>query len=75
MALCKLVDEARRANGDTDRKRNARATAYRFMTVTAGDQPGFEDALRALFADRFHAFVEAWPADVRDHAGKLAALF
>jgi len=76
VALRKLVDEARRANEDTDRKRRARETAYRFMAAMAGDHPGFEDALRALFAGdarRFQALIEAWPADMRDHAGKLAA--
>ena len=76
VALRKLVDEARRANEDIDRKSKARDTAYRFMTAMAGDHPGFEEALRALFAgdaERFRALVGAWPADVRDHAEKLAA--
>lgn len=76
VALRKLVDEARRASGDTDRKRKARDAAYRFMAAMAGNQPGFEDAIRALFGDdtdRFHALIESWPTDVRDHAGKLAA--
>ena len=76
VALRKLVDEARRANEDTDRKRKARDAAYRFMAAMAGDHPGYEEALRALFAgeaQRFQTLTEAWPADVRDHAGKLAA--
>ncbi len=37
----------------------------------------FEEATRALFAanpDRFDALVEPWPADVRNHAKKLAAI-
>lgn len=76
VALRKLVDEARRTNEDMDRKRKARDTAYRFMAAMAGDHPGFEEALRALFAgdaERFHSLIEAWPADIRDHTGKLAA--
>lgn len=76
VALRKLVDEARRSNEATDRQRKARDAAYRFMATMAGDRPGFEDALRALFAgdaQGFKALTEIWPADVRDHAGKLAA--
>ena len=75
VALRKLVDEARRANEDTDRKRKSRDTAYRFMAAMAGDRPGFEEASRALFAgdgERFQTLIDVWPADVRDHTGKLA---
>jgi hypothetical protein len=76
VALRKLVEEARRANEDTDRKRKARDTAYRFMAAMAGDRPGFEEASRALFAGdaaRFRALIQAWPADVRDYLVTLAA--
>ncbi len=75
VALRKLVEEARRAGGDADRRREAREAAYRFISAMAGDLPGFEEAARALFADdrqRFGALVAAWPADVRDHAAALA---
>jgi uncharacterized protein len=75
VALRKLVEEARRVNGNRDRSRQAQEAAYRFMSAMAGDLPGFEDATRALFADdrpRFGELVAAWPADVRDHAIKLA---
>jgi hypothetical protein len=76
VALRKLVEEARRVNHDKDRVRQAQDAAYRFMTVMAGNEPGFEDAIRALFAgdgDRFGACIAAWPADIRDHARTLAA--
>jgi hypothetical protein len=46
------------------------------MTAIAGNLPGFEEANRALFAgDRrqFQMQVKDWPADLRDHASKLAA--
>ncbi|MEH2538679.1 MULTISPECIES: DUF2239 family protein [unclassified Bradyrhizobium] len=75
VALRKLVDEARRANGDADRARAARDAAYRFMSVMAGNLAGFEEASRALFADdrrRFVALVAGWPDDIRDHVVKLA---
>jgi uncharacterized protein len=76
VALRRLVDEARRASESTDRVRRGREAAYRFMSAMAGDEPGFEEATRALFAGdraRFDARTEAWPPDVRDHARALAA--
>jgi hypothetical protein len=75
VALRKLVEQARRANGDADRQRAAREAAYHFMSAMAGNLPGFEEAARALFADdrrSFAARIAAWPADIRDHIVKLA---
>ena len=75
VALRKLVDEARRANGDADRDRAARDAAYHFMSVMAGNLAGFEEASRALFADdrrRFVGLIAGWPDDIRDHVVKLA---
>jgi len=75
VALRKLVDGARRANGDADRARAARDAAYRFMSVMAGNLAGFEEASRALFADdrrRFVGLIAGWPDDIRDHVVKLA---
>lgn len=76
VALRKLVEEARRALQSKDRARQAQEAAYRFMAAMAGNQPGFEEASRALFAGgqaRFAELSEPWPADIRDHARKLAA--
>ena len=75
VALRKLVEAARRQDGEGESARRARDAAYAFMSAMAGDNPGFEDACRALFAgDR--AGVEArsatWPADVRGHLLSLA---
>ena len=75
-AVRRLVDSARQANGDTDRRRVAKESAYRFMSAMAGDAPGFEEATRALFAnnqERFDDMTDGWPRDVRDHARALAA--
>ena len=75
VALRKLVEAASRANETKDRARRAQDAAYRFMAAMAGDQPGFEEAVRALFAgmpEQFGAQTEAWSADVRDHARMLA---
>ena len=75
VALRKLVEEARRANEQTDRVRAAKESAYRFMSAMAGNEPGFEEATRALFSGdqrKFDIMVGAWPPAVRDHARKLA---
>jgi len=75
VALRKLVEQARRANGDADRARAARDAAYHFMSAMAGNLRNFEEASRALFADdrrKFTGLIAAWPADIRDHVVKLA---
>lgn len=72
-ALRRLIDTARKTPDAEARTR--RDAAYRFMAAIAGDYPGFEDAARALYAgDRpgFEARVRPWPADIADHALKLA---
>jgi hypothetical protein len=74
--LRRLVEEARRAHADADRARVARDATWRFLHVVAGDLPGFEEASRALFADRLDDLARiaaAWPPDVRDHVARLAA--
>jgi hypothetical protein len=71
-ALRRLVDAARKAEGDGAGRRNA---AYRFLTVMAGDRPGYEDAIRALYANdrpRFDALAKPWPRAIIDHAVGLA---
>jgi hypothetical protein len=73
VALRRLIDSARR-DGKAEAKA-ARDAAYRFMAALAGDLPGYEEALRALFAGDRAALVEwlvDWPADVRGHALALA---
>ncbi len=75
VALRKLVEKARLDNESPDRLRRAKEICYKFMSVMAGNEPGFEEASRALFAgnaERFEACVAAWPADVRGHVRKLA---
>jgi hypothetical protein len=74
-AVRRLVDEARQAGVSKDRVRHATEVAYRFMSAIAGNEPGFEEATRALFAKHEPRFLEhtaEWPADVRDHARSLA---
>jgi hypothetical protein len=76
VALRKLVDEARKTHGGRDQVRQAQEVTYRFLLALGGDLPGYEEALRALFAGRQARFAEllaSWPPDVRDHALGLAA--
>jgi len=77
VALRKLVETARRVNEDKDRVRQAQEAAYRFISTMAGNEPGFEEAARALFAGderRFDEMTASWPIDVRSHARRLAAV-
>jgi uncharacterized protein len=75
-ALRRLVDDARRADdGRATSRAAAQQAAFTFMGDMAGDAPGYEEAIRSLFAgdlDRMEAQMQQWPSDVRDHALRLA---
>jgi hypothetical protein len=74
-ALRRLAEAAMRADQGRSDARARKEAAYRFMSATAGDLPGFEEATRALFADdrpRFAEQAKAWPEDVRAYVAKLA---
>lgn len=76
LALRRLVEEARRVPADGDRRRAAQEAAYRFMQAMAGNEAGFDEVARALFAGdigRFEEHSATWPDDVREHAALLAA--
>ena len=63
-----------RTNADADRLRDTRESAYRFMTAIAGNAPGHEEAVRALFAgdiETLRGILEHWPEDIRDHVLRL----
>ena len=75
VALRKLVDEARKIGGPAQALRAAQEAAYRFMSAMAGNLPGFEEAIRALFANdrvRFEQQISSWPHDIRTYALRLA---
>lgn len=75
VTLRKLVDVARSTDAGKGTARVAQQAADRFMTAVLGNRPGYEDAARALYAgdrQRFHALSQAWPADLRTHARRLA---
>ena len=70
VALRKLVDQARQDSKDKDRARQAQESAYRFMNALAGNEPNYEEALRALFAGdipQLRTCMENWPGDLIEH--------
>jgi len=72
VTLRKLV-EAEMRQGRSERE--CRDAAYRFLTVMAGDRPGYEEAIRALYAGqraKFEAYSMLWPEAIRGHARALA---
>lgn len=76
VTLRKLVEAARRTS-DTDgtKRRQAQECTYRIMSALAGNEPGYEESLRALYAGNealFHEHTQSWPVDVRDHVRALA---
>lgn len=72
-ALRKLVDAARKAD---DGRSEARQATYRVLQAIAGNLPGYEEALRALFAgdlDTFATRIAEWPLGLRRYVLRLAA--
>lgn len=72
VALRKLVEEASR--NPKAQQRQKRDAAYRFATALVGNAPGYEEAIRALYAgqaEEFAAHIEAWPKDVRTTLEKM----
>ena len=73
--LRRLIDEARRAGQGEAEAKARQERCYRFMTHLGGDLPGYEDALRALFASDAPTFAEAikpWPEGLRTWVWRLA---
>lgn len=74
VALRKLVEAASRDPAAA--RAAARDAACRFASAMGGDRPGFEEAMRALYAGkrkRFHRQLQDWPPDVAAHLRALAA--
>lgn len=77
VALRKLIDEARKTQGDTEQVRELQERTYKVMAALAADLPGYESALRALFAADQAGFVKAmqtWPDDYREYFLQMAGL-
>jgi hypothetical protein len=75
VALRRLVDEARKLDGDKSTTKERQEAAYRFMMAMAGNLPNLEEALRAFFAGergKYEALMSGWPEDIRGFSLKLA---
>ena len=76
VTLRKLVDAARKGNPAQAQSRKAIDAAHRFMWDMAGDQPGFEEASRSLFARNFDSFdqqIAEWPAGIREQLERFTS--
>ena len=74
VVLRKLVEGASR--DPASRRRQLRDAAYRLATALVGNAPGYEEAMRALYAGQkedFAAHIEAWPQDVRQVLEEMTA--
>ena len=77
VTLRKLVSAARKDPQQQQQfaQHQAQQKAYRFCQVMAGDLIGYEEALRALYAqdiEGFKANAQAWPQDIANTAIALA---
>lgn len=66
--LRRLIDAERKSSVDEDRVRDAQDSTNRFIYAMAGNLPGFEEAVRALYAgDRkgFAQHIRTWPKDIK----------
>lgn len=71
--LRRLVDAARNSESGEAVARRAVDAAHRFLWDIAGDQPGFEEATRALFRrdfDRVEELTSRWPAGLRQQVAR-----
>jgi uncharacterized protein len=71
--LRRLVDEARKRDGDETQVRQTVDATGRFITSIAGNLPGFEEAYRSLYArdyERFRRLTNEWPQDVQTYVAE-----
>lgn len=76
VTLRRLVEAARKDRQARPSPRAAKDAAYHFLTVMAGDRPGYEAAIRALYAGDqagFDGAAAEWPDAIRAHGVALAA--
>lgn len=73
--LRKLVEDAKKKTEGTLSIKQIQERTYKFMSVLAGDLPGYEEALRALYKRDKRGFLEhstPWPKDIRKHSLALS---
>ncbi|MPT47641.1 MAG: DUF2239 family protein [Sphingobium sp.] len=75
VTLRKLVEAASKQEDPGLAARQAMDASYAFSMAMAGNLPGYEGAMRALYTGdeaAFAAAISGWPADIRDHSSRLA---
>lgn len=63
-ALRRLVEVARKCDAGRDQVRAAQEGMHKALSALAGDEPGFEEALRHLYAEDFagvRELIQNWP--------------
>lgn len=76
-ALRRLIEEARKGSKAQDAALRAREALDKALTVLAGNQPGFEEALRALYAADFATVAKLcapWPDGLGGHFQQQVAV-
>lgn len=76
VTLRKLIEEAKTKNQKRDQIRWVQEATHRFMTAMAGNLPGYEEALRALYAKNDKSFtniITTLPPDLRDYIQQISA--
>jgi hypothetical protein len=69
LALRRLIDEAQKNASVEDLICIKQQQLDKFMLAFLGDEPGFEEASRALYRNSkvsFEAAIESWSADIKD---------
>jgi hypothetical protein len=73
--LRRLIDDVIRSGNNPMMAGNAMARTDKFMSIALGDQPGYEEASRALYRGdkaQFEVLIENWPDDLREYAKRLS---
>lgn len=76
-ALRKLVDAAIAGDGGAAALQQGIEATGRVLTAVGGNLPGFEEALRALYAKRFEdaqRIVDAWPGGLGEYVRRRLAV-
>ena len=71
VTLRKLVEAASKQINPEQQLKDRQEALYRFLSLTAGDFPGYEEVIRALYRNHrqdFEQYMNGWPKDIRHFA-------
>lgn len=69
-----LVEEVKKKSQSAPTMKQVQERVYKVMSVLAGDLPGYEEALRALYKKdtaTFFSYIEQWPRDIQRYLKSL----